>query len=157
LLIDRGADIHTHYGKDGHTVLHLAVLHQDGQMTKLLLDRQADPNVRDNFKFTPLHVALLRIKTPYQPPISRYYGLGSEVIYNGKSNFNLSLKSIQILVDNGAQVNTTGDEKTRLSTEYLNGLEYQIAGWMFGTPLNIISNDPNSSKAMRILIKAGAK
>ncbi len=80
LLIDRGADIHAHYGKDGHTVLHLAVMHQDGEMTKLLLDHKADPNTRDNFKFTPLHISVLRKSTPYQPSIAILFGFLRKMI-----------------------------------------------------------------------------
>jgi hypothetical protein len=101
LLIDRGADIHAHYSKDGHTVLHLAVLHQDGEMTKLLLENKANPNVRDNLTYTPLHISILRGKTPY-PSIDSYYGL------NDISNKKVSIKSIQYLIAHGADVTAIG-------------------------------------------------
>lgn len=135
LLIDRGADIHDHYGKDGHTVLHLAVLHQDGEMTKLLIDKRANPNARDNFKFTPLHVAVLRKATPYQPSIESYYGLGSK----STEDIQVSLKSIQHLLDYGADINAISDRETPLSKAYLTGkLGYPINGWIFGTALDAI-------------------
>ncbi|WP_310427105.1 protein kinase domain-containing protein [Chamaesiphon sp. VAR_48_metabat_135_sub] len=154
LLIDRGADIHAHYGKDGHTVLHLAVLHQDGEMTKLLLDRKSDPNARDNFKFTPLHLAVLRKITPYQPSIESYYGLG------GKSTdeAQISLKSIQYLLGNGADVNAMSDRESPLSQSYLKGkLGYPIAGWIFGTPLNSISLKDFGDRAIAYRIKTARK
>jgi serine/threonine protein kinase len=135
LLIDRGADIHAHYSKDGHTVLHLAILHQDGEMTKLLLDNKADSNARDNFNFTPLHVAVLRKTTPYQPPIESYYGLGGKII----DNMQPSLKSIQHLLKSGVDINALSDRETPLSQAYLAGrLGYPINAWIFGTALNAI-------------------
>jgi serine/threonine protein kinase len=101
LLIDSGADIHARYGKDAHTVLHLAVLHQDGQMTKLLLESKANPNVRDNFSYTPLHVSILRKNHPYIS-ISSYYGL------NDISSKKASIKSIEYLIAYRADVNAIG-------------------------------------------------
>lgn len=101
LLIDRGADIHAHYGEDKHTVLHLAVLHQEGGMTKLLLSNKADPNVRDSFNYTPLHISILRENTPYISSGS-YYGLSN--IDNKKA----SIKSVQYLISNGADINAFG-------------------------------------------------
>ena len=166
LLIDRGADVHAHYGKDGHTALHLAVLHQDGEMTKLLLDKKTDPNTRDNFKFTPLHIAVLRKSTPYQPSIKSYYGLGSKSTENSQ----ISLKSIQHLLGHGADINAMSDRESPLSQEYLKGnLGYPIAGWIFGTPLDAIPNKgfhnnpieiaeaANRSNIREILNDAGAK
>jgi Protein kinase domain/Ankyrin repeats (3 copies) len=140
LLIDRGADIHTHYREDGHTVLHLAVLYQDGEMTKLLLDNKADPNTRDNFKFTPLHVAVLRENTPYKPRIENYYGLRNEVIDNKQP----SLKSVQYLIKNGVDINAFGDPEAPLSKAHLGRRSGRSSGrsvdWdmMFGTALDII-------------------
>jgi serine/threonine protein kinase len=146
LLIDRSADINAHYGRDGHTVLHLAVLHQDGEMTKLLLSRKAEPNARDNFKLTPLHVAMLRNRTPYQPPIESYYGLGSTSI-----SIESSLNSIQYLLSNGADVNAISDREVPPSVTSL----YK----KFGTPLNNIPNNQTSRDAntIMLLINAGGK
>jgi hypothetical protein len=101
LLIDRGADIHAHYGRDRHTVLHLAVLHEDGEMTKLLLDNKADPNVRDSFYYTPLHISVLRERTPYLSMRS-YYGLSN------LSEQEVSIESIKYLLSNKADVNAIG-------------------------------------------------
>jgi serine/threonine protein kinase len=133
LLIDRGADIHAHYSKDGHTVLHLAVLHQDGEMTKLLIDNKIDPNIRDNFKFTPLHISVLKKNTPYQPPLESYYGLGKSI-----DDAQPSSKSIQYLLNHGADVNALGDREAPLSQAYSQGkLGYPIR-WIFGTVLDAI-------------------
>ncbi len=139
LLIDRGADIHAHYGRDGHTVLHLAVLHKDGEMTKLLLSSKADPNVRDNFKFTPLHVAVLRNITPYQPPIQNYYGIKFLSADVAVDDLDISVKSIQYLLSNGADVNAVSDKNAPLSQEFMQGkIVYPINGWIFGTALNAL-------------------
>jgi serine/threonine protein kinase len=152
LLIDRGADIHAHYAKDGHTVLHLAVLHKDGEMTKLLLSRKANPNARDNFKFTPLHVAVFRNIAPYQPSITNYYGLGSTILDDP------SVKSIQYLLSNGADVNAVSDRETPLAQEYLRGdFVFPIAPWIFGTAFDALPEINSSINIRKIFINAGAK
>jgi serine/threonine protein kinase len=171
LLIDRGADIHAHYAKDGHTVLHLAVLHKDGEMTKLLINSKADPNARDNFKFTPLHVAVLRNITPYQPPIQNYYGMKSLNADVTVADLDISVKLIQYLLSNGADVNAASDKKAPLSQEFMQGkIVYPINGWIFGTALDALPESlPHANNAMeisqynismkirKILINAGAK
>jgi serine/threonine protein kinase len=57
LLIDRGADVNAVYAKDSHTVLHLSVFHQDGEMTKLLLASKANPIATNKFSYIPLQSA----------------------------------------------------------------------------------------------------
>jgi hypothetical protein len=156
LLIDRGADIFIHYGKDGHTVLHLAVLHQDGEMTKLLLDRNAHPTARDNFELTPLHVAILRNKIPYQPRVESYYGLGHVSNLDIDSTF----QSIQYLIQKGADVNAVGNPNAPFSQEYLNDkTKYSPTIDLFGTPLNIIPEKeiPLTKNIRKMLIYSGAK
>jgi hypothetical protein len=156
-----------HYGKDGHTVLHLAVLHQDGETTKLLLEHQANPNTRDNFKLTPLHIALLRNKAPYQPSIESYNGLRRN---KSISDIRSALKPMQYLLNHGADINATGDREASLSQEYLDSkLEHATEGRIFGTPLNEISlqlyifNEAEAAQTYhginirRILINAGAQ
>ncbi len=101
LLIDRGADIHAHYGEDKHTVLHLAVLHEDGEMTKLLLDRKANPDALDIFDYTPLHVSILRERTPYIS-IRSYYGV------HNLEDRKASIKSIKYLLAHGSNINAIG-------------------------------------------------
>ncbi len=147
LLIDRGADIHAHYSNDGHTVLHLAVMHQDGEMTKLLLDRKADPNVRDNFKLTPLHITMLRDRTPYQPSIQSYYGLGT----TSNSAVKLSLKPVQHLLKNGADVNATSDREVPWSAKNSRQL--------YGTPLNVLPSNyyADDMSTIMMLVNAGGK
>jgi hypothetical protein len=57
--------------------------------------------VRDNLTYTPLHVSILRNKTPYLS-IGSYYGL------NDISNKKVSIKSIQYLLAHRADVNAIG-------------------------------------------------
>jgi serine/threonine protein kinase len=102
LLIDRGANIHTHYGEYRHTVLHLAVLHQDGEMTKLLLKNKANPNILDVFAYTPLHTSILRERIPYYPSIKSYYGL------NNLEDRKVSIESIKYLLSYGVDINAIG-------------------------------------------------
>jgi Protein kinase domain/Ankyrin repeats (3 copies) len=147
LLIDRGADINAHYGMDGHTVLHLAVLHQDGEITKLLLDRKADPNARDNFKLTPLHITMLRDRTPYQPSVQSYYGLGA----TSNSAVKLSLKPVQYLLKNGADVNAISDREVPSFVKNSRQL--------YGTPLNVIPTNyyADDMSTIMMLFNAGGK
>jgi hypothetical protein len=99
VLINKGADINARYDEDGHTVLHLAVLHPDGDMTKLLLTNKANPNVRDNLTYTPLHISILRELTPYTVDIRSYYGLASSL------SDRQSIKPMQYLLQSGADAN----------------------------------------------------
>jgi serine/threonine protein kinase len=57
LLLDRGADINARYDKDLHTVLHISVFHEDGEMTKLLLINKADVNAMNRFQYLPILAA----------------------------------------------------------------------------------------------------
>lgn len=155
LLIDRGADIHAHYGNDGHTVLHLAVLHQDGQMTKLLLDNKVDPNVRDSFEYTPLHISVLRERTPYLANRS-YYGLSN------LSEQEVSIESIKHLLSNKADVNAIGGN-IRVDVSGLDNKGQQGSAITFIMNANksvrpsILTIKNNYSEAHDILTKLGGK
>lgn len=56
-LIRGGVDVNSAQG-DGTTALHWAVYHVDHELTKALLDRRANPNVRNLFGSTPLAEAV---------------------------------------------------------------------------------------------------
>ena len=116
-------------------------------MTKLLLSRKADPNTRDSFKLTPLHVAVLRNKTPYYPSIESYYGLGHTVDYDVEPSQN----SVRYLLSAGADVNAISDREVPSSILYV----YKL----FGTPLNaiLINKNPRASITAITLIAAGGK
>jgi serine/threonine protein kinase len=134
VLIDKGADVHAHYGVDGHTVLHLAVLHPDGEMAKLLMLNKADPNAKDNFGYTPLHISILRSITPYTPDIRSYYGIRD--LKNKKG----SLKPIEYLLQYGADVNVIVPSTPTLHREvkkYYSG--YKI---FYGTARDMTVDDP---------------
>lgn len=55
-LVDSGADIGGRWA--GQHALHLAIFHADGELLVRLLQRGADPNVRDALGRTPLHASL---------------------------------------------------------------------------------------------------
>jgi hypothetical protein len=163
LLIDRGADIHAHYGNDRHTVLHLAVLHQDGEMTKLLLDNNADPNIFDGFAYTPLHISIIRERAPYSPFIKSYYGL------NNLEDRQVSIESIKYLLLYGADINAIGGNINRSDYNngtYLSGLDNT---GQEGTAITFTTNTGESQylrilnikdkylEARKILKKAGDK
>jgi serine/threonine protein kinase len=147
VLIDRGADVNAHYAKDGHTVLHLAIFQPDGEMTKLLLTNKADPNIQDNFTFTPLHVFILGIDTPYAASINSYYGF---------SNIDMSkitALSIEYLLDHGAKVNAMTTNSSMLKT-----ISEQEGMSRCGTPLDLANNNANAQwRHIPLLINAGGK
>jgi serine/threonine protein kinase len=135
LLIDKGGDIHARYGQDGHTILHLAVLHPDGEMTKLLLMNKANPNTRDNLTYTPLHIAILRNLTPYEAPIESYYGIRD--VKNGSG----SLKPMQYLLQYGADVNATTTFSPMLKN-VVNRVDPSRGRYFYGTPRDMTVDDP---------------
>jgi Protein kinase domain/Ankyrin repeats (3 copies) len=154
LLIDRGADIDIHYDYDGHTILHLAVLHQDGEMTKLLLDFKANPNARDRFGYTPLHVSILRENTPYQQ-IKSYYGVGD------LSKSKPSIKSVEQLISFGVDINAIGG--TDYSDYPADGLDdHPLIGTATDFALNIgkhkaFSRVRKNPEIERLLLLSGGK
>jgi serine/threonine protein kinase len=99
LLLDRGVKIDRKYPHNHMTPLHLAVLHPDGEMVKLLLNRGVDPNIEDRLGCTPLHIAILQEEMPYESAISNYFEFSS----SSDSNRILD-RSILQLVSNGADV-----------------------------------------------------
>lgn len=98
LLIARGADVHAKYDDDGHTALHMAMFHGRKDMAQVLIEHGAAVNVRDNFGYTPLHVALLQRDTPYQRSPHSYFGLA------GKEE-RVSIELLHYLLQQGADVN----------------------------------------------------
>lgn len=150
VLIDKGADIHARYSEDGHTVLHLAVVYPDGEMTELLLRNKANPNVRDNLSYTPLHISILRELTPYTVDLRSYYGL-STVLGNQHS-----IKSMQHLLQSGADVNatTTFSPQLKKVVDRLKDWKPGRERYFYGTPRDMTLDDPIRDP---LLIKYGGK
>ncbi len=150
VLIDKGADINAHYDEDGHTVLHLAVLHPDGGMTKLLLMNRANPNVRDNLTYTPLHVSILRELTPYTVDLRSYYGLKSSL------SDQQSIKSMQYLLQSGADANalTTFSPQLKKIVDRLKSWQPGRERYFYGAPRDMTMDDPIRDP---LLIQYGGK
>ncbi len=137
VLIDKGADMNARYDEDGHTVLHLAVLHPDGGMTKLLLMNKANPNVRDNLTYTPLHVSILRELTPYTVDLRSYYGLANSL------SDRQSIKSMQYLLQSGADVNavTTFSPQLKKVVDRIKDHKPGEERYFYGTPRDMTMED----------------
>ncbi len=73
ILLKRGVSFDRAYPDNNKlSLLHLASIHQDGEIVKLLLDRGIDPNIQDRLGCTPLHTAIVRDLMPYTPKLSNY-------------------------------------------------------------------------------------
>ena len=73
LLIKNGVNLNRIYPDTNRlSFLHLASVHQDGEIVKLLLDAGVDPNVKDSYGCTPLHTAIARNLMTYTPKLSNY-------------------------------------------------------------------------------------
>ncbi|MEI2724866.1 MAG: ankyrin repeat domain-containing protein [Verrucomicrobiota bacterium] len=65
-LLEAGAEINAKGGGDGRTALHQAVEYRDLEMASLLLERKADPNLRDASGQTPLDLVKASFPAPGQ-------------------------------------------------------------------------------------------
>src|SRR5262249_44467258 len=57
LLIDRGADVNRHDGREKETPLHYAARYGNVELAKLLLEAKADPTAKEFHEKTPLDLA----------------------------------------------------------------------------------------------------
>jgi serine/threonine protein kinase len=151
VLINKGANINARYDEDGHTVLHLAVLHPDGDMTKLLLTNKANPNVRDNLTYTPLHISILRELTPYTVDLRSYYGLANSL------SDRQSIKPMQYLLQFGADVNamtTFSPQLKKVVDRLASSWQPERARYFYGAPRDMTVDDQIRDS---LLIKYGGK
>ncbi|WP_309742998.1 protein kinase domain-containing protein [Chamaesiphon sp. OTE_20_metabat_361] len=96
LLLRRGVSLNRAYPDQNKlSLLHLASVHQDGEIVKLLLDRGVDPNIQDSLGCTPLHTAIVRDLMPYTPKLSKHI--------NNIANNPISKQAIFYLVQAGAK------------------------------------------------------
>jgi serine/threonine protein kinase len=97
LLLKRGFNPNRTYPDPNKlSFLHLASVHQDGEMVKLLLGRGVDPNVKDGLGCTPLHTAIVRDLMPYYRKLSSYVSFDI-------TNSYISKKAIIYLMQAGAK------------------------------------------------------
>ncbi len=100
LLLKRGFNPNRTYPDPNKlSFLHLASVHQDGAIVKLLLDRGVDPNVKDGLGCTPLHTAIVRDLMPYKRKLSSY------VNFDIANNY-ISKQAIIYLMQAGAKSDT---------------------------------------------------
>jgi serine/threonine protein kinase len=103
LLIKNGVNLNRIYPDNNRlSFLHLASIHQDGEIVKLLLDAGIDPNVKDSLGCTPLHTAIVRNLMPYTPRLYNYINNIEPV-----SNKSISKQAIVYLASAGAKSNIT--------------------------------------------------
>jgi ankyrin repeat protein len=96
MLLKRGFNPNRTYPDNNKlSLLHLASVHQDGAIVKLLLDRGVDPNIKDSLGCTPLHTAIVRDLMPYS------YKLSSYVSFD-RANSSISKQAIIYLMQAGA-------------------------------------------------------
>jgi ankyrin repeat protein len=93
-----GATVDRKYGKNGWTALHYLAENGVLESAGWLLDHGANPNEKDSFGVTPLHLA---IDSEADTARQRYVVTGE---------FFLSGKMIQLLLAHGADPNATTDE-----------------------------------------------
>ena len=123
LAIQRGISIEGSYpDKNKFSLLHLASIHQDGEIVKLLLDRGIDPNIKDDLSCTPLHTAIVRDLMPYTPRLSNHIA--------NISNSSISKQAIFHLVQAGAKA----DAKC-----YFNRGEYQNNFYYPGSKIDSVA------------------
>jgi serine/threonine protein kinase len=100
LLLKRGFNPNRIYPDDNKlSFLHLASVHPDGVIVKLLLDRGVDPNIKDGLGCTPLHTAIVRDLMPYKYKLSSYVSFDL-------ANSSVSKQAITYLMQAGAKSDT---------------------------------------------------
>jgi serine/threonine protein kinase len=111
-LIKKGVDVNATYGDDNHLVLHLAVFHSDGEMTKLLVINKANVNAVNKFNYTPLRTACFSLlhNSSERSNIKIYSYHGLEYLNEAPIRWDtylqdkdpITLKSMKYLRDYGA-------------------------------------------------------
>jgi serine/threonine protein kinase len=148
LAIEKGIVVNRSYpDKNQLSLLHLATIHQDGEIVKLLLDRGIDPNVKDSLGCTPLHTAIVRNLMPYTPKLASH--INSK---NLSSNY-ISKKAIGHLMKSGAK----SDAQCNLNGGYYNNLYRQdeidsISKLIKSKNVYLTSVDSYSSPAQLLLL-----
>ncbi|WP_310489754.1 ankyrin repeat domain-containing protein, partial [Chamaesiphon sp. VAR_69_metabat_338] len=133
------------------SLLHLASIHQDGEIVKLLLDRGIDPNIQDSLGCTPLHTAIARDLMPYTRRLSSY--LNNADLANNNS---ISRKAIDRLVRAGAKPDlqcnlNKNDGKGFYSGDKIDSI-YKLKRSKNISSISVNNDDSNSSPSELLLL-----
>jgi ankyrin repeat protein len=114
-LINAGADLNKKYRNDESTALFIAIDLEINDVAELLIEKNADPNIPNNSKLYPLHIATQKINAKLVQKL-----VDKKANLNVKSNFNTtalmyaamksSLDISKILVSAGADINAVDDQ-----------------------------------------------
>lgn len=120
-LVKTGIDINTPYRRDGGTLLHYVVESLNQSVTAYLLRHKANPNAMTVNKETPLHVACSNERIPHIKILIEHGALIDEQRSDNSTPLHLLIRNfefmtchrddaIQLLLDNGADINLIDDQ-----------------------------------------------
>lgn len=128
--IEKGSDLNAKQDRSGRTLLHLAAKKGYAKTAKLLLDNNADINVRDVMEATPLHVAVIedkmeivRILITHGANLDATSKYLSTPLSNAADSGQIAI--VKLLLENGADVNAKGKDWMTPLKGALTVLEYE--------------------------------
>ncbi len=128
--IEKGSNLNAKDNRNGRTLLHLAAKKGYAKAAKLLLDHNADINVRDVMEATPLHVAvvedkieIVRILIAHGADLDATSKYLSTPLSNAADSGQVAI--VKLLLENGADVNAKGKDWSTPLKGALTVLEYE--------------------------------
>jgi ankyrin repeat protein len=149
LLLKRRVSLNRTYPDQNKlSFLHLASVHQDGEIVNLLLQQGIDPNIKDALGCTPLHTAIARDLMPYSSRLSSYVNN-----IDMSSNNAISKQAITYLIRAGANPNQqcnldfdirrSSDNAPEHKITTINGLirsriHYSQSAYLYSSPAKLL-------------------
>jgi hypothetical protein len=128
--IEKGSNLNAKDNRNGRTLLHLAAKKGYAKAAKLLLDNNADINVRDVMEATPLHVAVIedkieivRILIAHGADLDATSKYLSTPLSNAADSGQVAI--VKLLLENGSDVNAKGKDWSTPLKGALTVLEYE--------------------------------